>query len=273
MTVLVSWNGLPLPPAGSEPLDGTRRQRVVAANDGLARRGFRVIAVALRPGAEGLCCAPAEILESGQILVGLLGLYDPPRPEVPAAIRRCRNACIRVTMVTGDCGLTAQAIAQQILPCARLFGSLPGVIAAEIPKLALRIATGVAPATVVLILDVHRDGGTCSNGMCIVVVDVSHDDVWRLRNWIPGWRVLQTPKLIIAGRTEHDHSVSECELGVGDPAIAVLNNQMGPETEGITQPIDGGFGIPVPQRRDDGGDRVFGDWHDRRCGNELLGVG
>ncbi|HYP04285.1 MAG TPA: cation-transporting P-type ATPase, partial [Cyanobium sp.] len=140
MSVLVAWNDPPLPiatggslvitkgaplevlercqawltPAGSEPLDAPRRQRVVAANDDLAARGFRVIAVALRPGAEDLGSAPAETLESGQTLVGLLGLYDPPRPEVPEAIRRCRDAGIKVTMVTGDYGLTAQAIALQI---------------------------------------------------------------------------------------------------------------------------------------------------------------
>ena len=140
MTVLVTWNDPPLPidaggslvitkgaplevlqrceawltPEGSEPLDPMRRQQVMAANDELAARGFRVIAVSLRPGADGLQSAPADVLESHQILIGLLALYDPPRPEVPDAIRRCREAGIRVTMVTGDYGLTAQAIALQI---------------------------------------------------------------------------------------------------------------------------------------------------------------
>ncbi|MCP9841503.1 cation-transporting P-type ATPase [Synechococcus sp. J7-Johnson] len=140
MTVLVTWNDPPLPiaadgslvitkgaplevlerceawltPSGSEPLDQIRRRRVVAANDDLAARGYRVIAVALRAGGEDLHTAPADVLESGQTLLGLLGLYDPPRPEVPDAIRRCRDAGIRVTMVTGDYGLTAQAIALQI---------------------------------------------------------------------------------------------------------------------------------------------------------------
>ncbi len=105
-----SW----LSSAGDAPLPAELRRQVVAANDGLAARGFRVIAVALRRGDGGCGDAPTEALESAQMFLGLLGLYDPPRPEVPAAIRQCRDAGIKVTMVTGDYGLTAQAIAQQI---------------------------------------------------------------------------------------------------------------------------------------------------------------
>jgi Ca2+-transporting ATPase len=103
-----------LSPEGDTPMDAVRRQAVVEANDALAARGYRVIAVALRRGDGGDGDAPAEALEQGQLFLGLLGLYDPPRPEVPDAIRQCREAGIKVTMVTGDYGLTAQAIAQQI---------------------------------------------------------------------------------------------------------------------------------------------------------------
>ncbi len=152
MTVLVRWNDPPLPidtggslvitkgaplevlercdawltPGGSEPLDPMRRQQVVAANDDLAARGFRVIAVSVRAGSDDLQSAPADVLESGQTLLGLLALYDPPRPEVPDAIRRCRDAGIRVTMVTGDYGLTAQAIALQIGLLEPATGNGPG---------------------------------------------------------------------------------------------------------------------------------------------------
>ncbi len=100
--------------AGPLPLDGPARQRALAANDDLAARGYRVLAVARRAVAAGGLKARAEELERDLELVGLLALYDPPRPEVPEAIRQCRLAGIRVTMVTGDYGLTAQAIAQQI---------------------------------------------------------------------------------------------------------------------------------------------------------------
>jgi len=97
-----------------EPCTPERRRQVVAANDELAARGFRVIAVALRPGGEALLTLPAADLESALVFIGLIALYDPPRPEVPEAIRLCRQAGIKVTMVTGDYGLTAEAIARQI---------------------------------------------------------------------------------------------------------------------------------------------------------------
>jgi magnesium-transporting ATPase (P-type) len=107
-----------LGPAGVEPLITAARAAVVAANDAMARRGQRVLAVALRPvGADEALAPPAAAalaLERELVFVALVGLVDPPRPEVPEALRRCREAGIRVTMVTGDYGLTAEAIARQI---------------------------------------------------------------------------------------------------------------------------------------------------------------
>ena len=100
--------------AGSAPLAAADRQRVVIANDAMARKGYRVIAVALRPAGPAAAAAPPAELEGDQVLVGLVGLYDPPRPEVADAVRQCREAGIKVTMVTGDYGLTAEAIARQI---------------------------------------------------------------------------------------------------------------------------------------------------------------
>ena len=103
-----------LTPQGPQPLTDAARQGAIAANNSLAAKGFRVIAVALRQGDGQLQDLPPEALEQELVLVGLIGLYDPPRPEVSEAIRQCRQAGIKVTMVTGDYGLTAEAIAHQI---------------------------------------------------------------------------------------------------------------------------------------------------------------
>jgi len=77
----------------------------------MAERGMRVLALAYRP-------LPADWqhagLEKELIFAGLAGLEDPPRPEVPEAIRKCHQAGIRVIMVTGDHPSTAQAIAREI---------------------------------------------------------------------------------------------------------------------------------------------------------------
>ncbi len=89
-------------------------EEVVNANDGLARQGFRVLAIAARKGGEELLGLRAQELEQDLTLIGLVAMFDPPRPEVPTAIAQCHAAGIKVTMVTGDYGLTAEAIARQI---------------------------------------------------------------------------------------------------------------------------------------------------------------
>lgn len=91
----------------------------------LASQGFRVLAVASGPVAQ----RPATQQTDEQVtrydefnhgdlinlrLLGLLALSDPPRPEAKSAIARCRQAGIRVAMVTGDHPLTALAVAREV---------------------------------------------------------------------------------------------------------------------------------------------------------------
>jgi Ca2+-transporting ATPase len=98
------------------------RQRLQAAADGLAASGLRVLALAERHLEADWESKESTELEQKLVPMALLGLVDPPRPEVPAAIAACRLAGIKVTMVTGDSGLTAQAIASQIGLLERPFG-------------------------------------------------------------------------------------------------------------------------------------------------------
>jgi P-type Ca2+ transporter type 2C len=99
------------------PFDGPRQQAVQTAHDVMAQRGLRVLAIAVRPVEPTLQSGDgwrAEDVECGLTLLGLLAMEDPPRPEVPAALAACRQAGIRVIMITGDSGLTAASIGREI---------------------------------------------------------------------------------------------------------------------------------------------------------------
>ena len=95
-------------------LDHAHRARMSAINDDMSRRGLRVLAVARREWREKPPDLDAEALERGLTLLGLIGMMDPPRPEVEAAVRTCERAGIRTIMITGDYGLTAESIARRV---------------------------------------------------------------------------------------------------------------------------------------------------------------
>ncbi len=102
---------------GIEALYHASRQAQVQAQQRMADAGLRVLAFAWRrmdAPTEPMTPAPGKPREEGLVLSGLVGLYDPPRPEVPAAIARCHGAGIKVIMVTGDHPHTALAIAREI---------------------------------------------------------------------------------------------------------------------------------------------------------------
>jgi Ca2+-transporting ATPase len=96
------------------PLTVLDRQKIIEANDRFAQEGFRVLGLAIRQGDQELLTQSPQVLEQNLVFVGLVAMFDPPRPEVPEAIARCQEAGISITMVTGDYGLTAEAIARRI---------------------------------------------------------------------------------------------------------------------------------------------------------------
>lgn len=96
------------------PLSDQLRAQVAAANDSYACAGLRVLAVAERRLAPGDADDTPEPVERELTLLGLVAMHDPPRPEVAAAVEQCRRAGIRIIMVTGDYGLTAESIARRI---------------------------------------------------------------------------------------------------------------------------------------------------------------
>lgn len=78
----------------------------------MANAGLRVLAVATR--LSTTLPSTADESERDLTLLGLVGLLDPPRPEVPAAIAACHGAGIKIHVVTGDNGATAAHIARSV---------------------------------------------------------------------------------------------------------------------------------------------------------------
>ena len=100
-------------------MDDAMRTRIMSANDQYARNGLRVLAVAIRRLPKGtvpasLSAYTPELIERNLTFLGLVAMADPPRPEVAAAVEKCHHAGIRIIMITGDYGLTAESIARRI---------------------------------------------------------------------------------------------------------------------------------------------------------------
>ncbi|WP_050930487.1 cation-translocating P-type ATPase [Aestuariivita boseongensis] len=93
---------------GPRRLEEKERAAIQEAYAEMASGGQRVLALAARDS------EPGDLEEIKLVFLGLVGMIDPPRPEVASAIRQARNAGIRVIMVTGDGPLTAGAIAQEV---------------------------------------------------------------------------------------------------------------------------------------------------------------
>ncbi|MGE0336619.1 MAG: cation-transporting P-type ATPase [Gammaproteobacteria bacterium] len=96
---------------GTRPLDAVAWQRRI---ERVAARGQRVLALAVRAVPQAQVVLNSADLEGHLVLLGIVGLIDPPRAEAVAAVAECHDAGIGVKMITGDHAVTASAIARQI---------------------------------------------------------------------------------------------------------------------------------------------------------------
>lgn len=96
----------------TQPLDKAKREKIHAHYERMAENALRVLAFAYRE----VDAVPGDENEAEQDLIfcGLVGMIDPPRAEVKEAVEKCRSAGIRVVVITGDFGITAEAIAREL---------------------------------------------------------------------------------------------------------------------------------------------------------------
>ena len=96
------------------PLDEDERMRILAANDLMTQDALRVLGMAYRITPQLPEIDDVASLEKDLVFVGLIGMIDPPRPEVASALEKGNHAGIRTVMITGDYPKTARAIAESI---------------------------------------------------------------------------------------------------------------------------------------------------------------
>jgi Na+-exporting ATPase len=175
-----------IPDEGKEPVDITEfRDEILRNMEALAGLGLRVLALASKKfigKAEKGGEVDRASVESDLVFRGLIGLYDPPRPESAIAVRQCHEAGIEVHMLTGDHPETAKAIAIEvgILPSADRYKRIAGDVAKSLVMTATEfddlsddqidelqvlplVVARCAPSTKVRMIEaLHRRGRFCA---------------------------------------------------------------------------------------------------------------
>ncbi|KAK3943276.1 hypothetical protein QBC46DRAFT_351651 [Diplogelasinospora grovesii] len=121
-----------------QPISDALKEQVLAQMNDFASQGQRVLAIAYRPWVGRFNADQSKSdndeqlrasVERDLVLLGLVGIYDPPRDETSGAIRECSGAGIKVHMLTGDHHETAKAIAREVGIIPTNMGQLPAAVA------------------------------------------------------------------------------------------------------------------------------------------------
>jgi P-type Ca2+ transporter type 2C len=97
-----------------KPFSEEEKDKIIKIHDELAVSGLRILGMAYRELSPDFEDYRPETVEKDLVFVGMMAMQDPPRPEVKSAVEDCHRAGIRIIMITGDYGLTAQSIAQEV---------------------------------------------------------------------------------------------------------------------------------------------------------------
>ncbi len=108
---LLDYGTKQLTETGTEPINQAQWQQKV---DVFAKRGMRVMALAMKVYEKKPDVLSYQSVESDLVMVGLVGMSDPPRPEAIKSIQSCDTAGIHVKMITGDNPVTASAIGTEL---------------------------------------------------------------------------------------------------------------------------------------------------------------
>ena len=95
-------------------LNSEKKRQIKTANKKMSAGALRVLALAYKKVPDYSKEKKIEQLEKGLVFLGLVGLMDPPRPQVKEAVASCQRAGIRPVMITGDQKITARVIARKI---------------------------------------------------------------------------------------------------------------------------------------------------------------
>lgn len=116
------------------PMTEALRQEILDEQKQMSDRALRVLALAMKPHSGEPASFEPDALEKDLVFVGLTGMIDPVRPEVKAAIEKCRSAGIRPVMITGDHIDTAIAIARELNILTDSSQAITGAQLDEIPE-------------------------------------------------------------------------------------------------------------------------------------------